>query len=139
MFCIKICFLNPEPVGAKNFYLEPEPKKKRAGAEEKNIWSWSRGKKWLGSASLVVVLRNCSNKFFPFLQLFKLVPLYNFTRASILFKRMQRSRVLLCSFQKNETFLRSFAFFIKRTKRFLRSFTFFIKEPCVLCTFLRSL
>ena len=111
-------------------------KKTGAGAEEKNIWSWSRGKKWLGSATLVVVLRNCSNKFFPFLQLFKLVPLYNFTRASILFKRMQRSRVLLCSFQKNETFLRSFAFFIKRTKRFLRSFTFFIKECAVL---LRSL
>ena len=46
MFCIKICFLNPEPVGAKKFYLEPEPKKKLeleprkkisgAGAEEKN-------------------------------------------------------------------------------------------------------
>ena len=37
MFCIKICFLEPEPVGAELlwvetepifFYLEPEPKKK---------------------------------------------------------------------------------------------------------------
>ena len=42
MFCIKICFLEPEPVGAeliyvggagaKYFYLEPEPKK-ISGAE----------------------------------------------------------------------------------------------------------
>ena len=39
--------------------------------------------------------------------------------ACILFKRTQRSRILLRSFQKNETFLCSFAFFIKRTLRSL--------------------
>ena len=57
-----------------------------------------------------------------------------------------------CSFQKNATFLRSFAFFskvktlsysfaffIKRTLHSLRSFTFFIKERCILCVLLRSL
>ena len=56
------------------------------------------------------------------------------------------------SFQKNATFLRSFAFFskernilaffyilYKRMLRSLRSFTFFIKECGVLCVLLRSL
>ena len=77
--------------------------------------------------------------------------------ASVLFKRMQRSRILLHSFQKNETFWRSFAFFIKRllrslrsffyvlykrtlrSLRSLRSFTLFIKERGVLCVLLHSL
>ena len=69
-----------------------------------------------------------------------LVPLsYAQGWASVLFKRAQRSRVLLRSFQKNETFTRSFTFFIKRTLRSLRSFMFFIKESCVLCVLLRSL
>ena len=66
-----------------------------------------------------------------------LVPLsYAQGWASVLFKRAQRSRVLLRSFQKNEKFSRSVAFFIKRTLRSLRSFMFFIKERCIL---LRSL
>ena len=47
--------------------------------------------------------------------------------------------VLLLSFQKNATFSRSFAFFIKRMLCSLRSFTFFIKERWVLCVLLRSL
>ena len=59
--------------------------------------------------------------------------------AYVLFKRTQCSCVLLHSFQKNEAFLRSFAFFIKRTERSLRSFTFFIKVCGVLCVLLRSL
>ena len=59
--------------------------------------------------------------------------------AYVLFKRTQHSCVLLRSFQKNATFSRSFAFFIKRTLRSLRSFTFFIKERSVLCVLLRSL
>ena len=54
----------------------------------------------------------------------------------VLFKS---SWVLLRSFQKNEMFSRSFAFFIKRTKHSLRSLTFFIKECGVLCVLLRSL
>ena len=48
--------------------------------------------------------------------------------ASVLFKRTQRSRVHLRSFQKNKTFSRSFALFIKRTLRSL-----------VLCVLLHSL
>ena len=59
--------------------------------------------------------------------------------AYVLFKRTQRSFVLLHSFQKNETFLRSFEFFIKRMKRSLRSFMFFIKECSILCVLLSSL
>ena len=70
--------------------------------------------------------------------------------AYVLFKRMQRSCVLLRSFQKNATFSRSFAFFIKRAllslryftffiKRTLRSFKFFMKECGVLCVLLHSL
>ena len=59
--------------------------------------------------------------------------------AYILFKRTQRSCILLRSFQKNAAFSRSFAFFIKRTPRSLHSFMFFIKERCVLCVLLRSL
>ena len=59
--------------------------------------------------------------------------------AYVLFKRTQRSFVLLHSFQKNETFSHSFAFFIKRMKRSLRSFMFFIKECSVLCVLLHSL
>ena len=35
MFCIKIYFLEPEPVGAEVLWVEPEPKK--------NSWSRSRG------------------------------------------------------------------------------------------------
>ena len=54
----------------------------------------------------------------------------------VLFKS---SWVLLRSFQKNEMFSRSFAFFIKRTKHSLRSLKFFIKECGVLCVLLRSL
>ena len=43
MFCIKICCLEPEPVGAELLQVEPEPKKiSGAGAEEK----------WFGSATL---------------------------------------------------------------------------------------
>ena len=66
---------------------------------------------------------------------------YTFSQgwASVLFKRTQRSRFLLLYFQKNEMFLRSFAFFIKRTLDSLRSFTFVIKERCVLCVHIRSL
>ena len=45
-------------------------------------------------------------------------PLF-FSWACVLFKRTKRSCVLLRSFQKNETFLCSFAFFIKRTLRSL--------------------
>ena len=48
--------------------------------------------------------------------------------AHVLFKRTQRSCVLLHSFQNNETFSRSFAFYLKRTKHSLHSFTFFIKK-----------
>ena len=60
---------------------------------------------------------------------------YNQGWASVLFKRMQHSRVLLCSFQKNETFSAFFYVFYKRTRRSLLSFTFFIKEHSVLlCT-----
>ena len=36
MFCIKICYLEPEPVGAKNFYLEPEQKKYLESEPRKN-------------------------------------------------------------------------------------------------------
>ena len=43
MFCIKICCLEPEPVGAELLQVEPEPKKiSGAGAEEK----------WFGSATM---------------------------------------------------------------------------------------
>ena len=63
--------------------------------------------------------------------------------ACVFFKRTQRSCILLRSFQKNEMFSRSFAFFIKRTlhssSSSLRSFTFFIKERCFLCVLLHSL
>ena len=42
MFCIKICFLEPEPVEAELLRVAPEPKPK------KNIWSQSPGKMaWL--------------------------------------------------------------------------------------------
>ena len=49
MFCIKISFWSRSRsyiggAGAEIFYLEPEPKK--------NIWSRSRGKMSLGSATL---------------------------------------------------------------------------------------
>ena len=54
----------------------------------------------------------------------------------VLFKS---SRVLLRSFQKNEMFSRSFAFYKKRTKHSLRSLTFFIKERVILCILLCSL
>ena len=59
--------------------------------------------------------------------------------AYALFKRTQRSCILLRSFQKKATFFRSFAFFIKRMLRYLRSFMFFIKERNFLCILLRSL
>ena len=59
--------------------------------------------------------------------------------ACILFKRMQRSCVILLSFQNNAMFSRSFTFFIKRMLRSLRSFTFFIKECSILCILLCSL
>ena len=50
MFCIKICFLEPDPVGAKTFYLEPEPKKiPWGGAKEKRF----------GSATLVQKKKFC--------------------------------------------------------------------------------
>ena len=58
--------------------------------------------------------------------------------ANVLFKRMQHSHILLCSFQKNEAFSRSFAFFIKRPLHSFHSFKFFKKERCVLCVLLRS-
>ena len=54
MFCIKICFLEPEPVRAELlraepehicFYLEPEPKKKYLNPEPR--------KKWLGCATML--------------------------------------------------------------------------------------
>ena len=35
MFCIKICFLEPEPVGAEILQVEPEPK----------FFTWSRAEK----------------------------------------------------------------------------------------------
>ena len=47
MLCIKICYLEPEPVGAELLKVEPEPKfftlslsrkkKSGAGAEKKNL------------------------------------------------------------------------------------------------------
>ena len=45
MCCIKICFLDPEPVGAELLCVEPEPiffswNRSR----KKNIWNRSRGK-----------------------------------------------------------------------------------------------
>ena len=51
MFCIKICFLEPGPVGEDRLRMEPEPiffpwsqsRKKISGAEEK----------WLGSTTLI--------------------------------------------------------------------------------------
>ena len=53
MFCIKICFMEPEPVGAELFKVEPEPK----------FFTWSRSRKekisaagaeekWFGFATL---------------------------------------------------------------------------------------
>ena len=59
--------------------------------------------------------------------------------ASVLFKRTQCCCILLRSFQKNEMFLHSFAFFIKRTLRSLHFYTFFIKERYILCVLLCSL
>ena len=47
MFCIKICFLEPEPVGTELFGVELEPEPiflPGSGVEKKNIWSRSRGK-----------------------------------------------------------------------------------------------
>ena len=63
MFCIKLCFLEPEPVGAELLWVEPEPKK--------NIWSRSRGK-WFGSATLDY------RRFFSLMKtiLFKPIPSY---------------------------------------------------------------
>ena len=82
------------------------------------------------------------------------------------YKRRRNAGLGMRSFQKNATFLRSFAFFIKesfvlcillrsleknasffaffyvlykRMRRSLHSFTFFIKERGVLCVLLRSL
>ena len=47
MFCIKIYFLEPEPVGAEVLWVEPEPKKiSGAGAEEI----------WLDSATLLLLI-----------------------------------------------------------------------------------
>ena len=62
MFCIKICFLEPEPVGTELFgvelepepifftwirsrkkkYLEPEPRKNGNGKREKKGLGWSQ-------------------------------------------------------------------------------------------------
>ena len=68
------------------------------------------------------------------------------------YERRRNAGLGMRSFQKNATFLRSFALFIKntaffaffcvlykRTRRSLRSFAFFIKERRILCVLLRSL
>ena len=45
MFCIKICLLEPEPIGAELLRVEPEPKFFTwSRSWKKNIWSRSRGK-----------------------------------------------------------------------------------------------
>ena len=113
------------------------------------------------SPPLFPELKDQSNETLRTYSTFCIYPMQNtqgWAMASVLFKRTQRSHILLRSSQKNETFLRSLAFFIKRMlrslrsfnkknaaffaffyilyKRTLRSFTFFIKERCVL---LRSL
>ena len=83
-------------------------------------------------------------------------PLSSFSQgwASVLFKRTQRSHILLRSFKrtkcsrvcilykKNAAFFVFFYILYKRTLRSLhslRSFTFFIKECSVVCILLRSL
>ena len=59
--------------------------------------------------------------------------------ASVLFKRTQRSCVLLCSLLKNAAFFAFFCILYKRTRRSLGSFMFFIKDCGVLCVPLLSL
>ena len=44
MLCIKICFLELEPVGAKFLWVEPEPKFFTWSQSRKKNWSRSRGK-----------------------------------------------------------------------------------------------
>ena len=45
MFCIKICFIEPEPVGTELLWVEPEPKFFTwSRSPPKNIWSRIRGK-----------------------------------------------------------------------------------------------
>ena len=80
-------------------------------------------------------------------------PLSSFSQgwASVLFKRTQRSHILLRSFKrtkrsrvcilykKNAAFFVFFYILYKRTLRSLRSFTFFIKERSVVCILLHSL
>ena len=45
MFCVKICFLEPEPVRAELLWIEPEPIFFTCSwSRKKNIWSQSPGK-----------------------------------------------------------------------------------------------
>ena len=56
MFCIKICFLEPESVRAELLLTEPDPIfLPGAGAEKKIISGAGAEEKWLGSATLLMV------------------------------------------------------------------------------------
>ena len=59
-------------------------------------------------------------------------------RSAFICKRTKRSRVLLCSLQKNVAFFAFFYILCKRTLRSLGSFPFFAKECCLLCVLLRT-
>ena len=64
MFWIKICFLEPEPVGAEFFQVETEPKYfTRSRSRKKNIWSRSRVKLFrLRNTAEMKTISSCKKK-----------------------------------------------------------------------------
>ena len=54
MFCIKICVLEPDPVGAELLWVEQEPKFFNWSRSRKKISGAGAEEKWFGFATLTV-------------------------------------------------------------------------------------